>query len=482
MPERKSPTAWIAAGFALLSVAATLPAACRFDPDVPDGTIACQNDGQCPADLSCRLLGRAGEPGLCCRTASCGGAAPQPPPSAGGPATAPPDAAPPPPDAAADLSSPGADAATDAAPGGGEGTENLVSCAPDFTTLTAATNERLHCTISLQGDYAYLKVDRIRNNDPVTTQVGSSCWTALPLELETFDPAANAARPLTRPTLDRLAQAVAKMQQQCTQVRGNLVGAVADAWLRRATNQQEVVTRVRTASGLTVDVPSEAQALTHIYLGLSRNRRGRLVFNDWPEPQLLAWPVGANAPIRYPVPITFAETGEMYLANTVYNTFDNARYALRTFLADEMASAVEAIDEAVRDDDMASTVAVGRTDATIPLAVKGRLHDGTRVWFDPEAYKRALEGAMLSLTSYGWDFGVVRPAEIDAFFPAITPREFTQLRSSPLRMTYGQYLLLDTVLLDILADEALITEFGFPQTFFHYGYLFQKLFPTPAAM
>jgi hypothetical protein len=459
----------------LLALAA-LPLGCRFDPDIPEGTIACQHDGECPADLSCRLSGRAGEPGLCCRSASCGGSLPQPPPSAANP----PDAASPSPDAGVDLAPPttGVDAAADS--GGGEGAANLVTCAPDFTAITPMASERLHCTIALQGDYTFLKLDRIARTDPLTTRVGSSCWAALPLEAETF--VANTARPLGKPTLDRLVQALAKMQQLCTEGRGTLVGAVADAWARRATNTPEIVARVRADTGLTLDVPTEAQALVHVFLGLSRNRRGRVVFNDWPEPQLLSWPLGNSAPTRYPLPISFGGAGEMYLANEAYSSFDAARYALRTFLTDAIRPALDAIDEGVLDEDLAPSVAVGRTDATIPLAVKGRLRDAMGVWFDPEAYKRALETAMPSLTTYGWDFGVVRPPEIDEFFPSITAREFTQLRGSPLRATYGQYLILDTTILDILADEAQITEFGFPQTFFHYGYLFQKLFPNPPAM
>jgi hypothetical protein len=474
--------------FACLFLLQASTLACRFDPEIPEGTIACQHDGECPADLFCRLGGRAGEPGLCCRTASCGGSAPQPPPSSGGPAGTPaagPDAGAPPsidPLPPADAAAgPDAAAPTDAA-GPGENGADLVSCAATFTTVAAGASEKLHCTISLQGDYAFLKLDLIARNDPVTTRDGSSCWAPLPLDVETVDGATGAARPLGKATADKLVQVIAKMQQLCTQAKGNLVGAVADSWGRRAPNAQEIAARVRAETGLTLEIPSESEALTQVYLGLSRNRRGRVVFNDWPVPQLLVWPARASAPTRTAIPVSFAAAGAMYLASTTYDTFDAARYALRNSLTDPLRAELDAISTAVRTGQLASNVAVGRTDATIPLAVKGRLHDAMRVWMDPEAYKRAVDGAMLSLTSYGWDYGIVTPSEIDAFFPSITSREFTQLRSAPLRSTYAEYLILDTVMLDVLNDESDLTEFGFPQTFFHYGYLFSKLFPAPAAM
>jgi hypothetical protein len=67
--------------------------------------------------------------------------------------------------------------------------------------------------------------------------------------------------------------------------------------------------------------------------------------------------------------------------------------------------------------------------------------------------------------------------DINSFFSSVLPREFTQLRSEPLQTAYGRYITLDLVVLDLLADEVEVTQFGFPLTYTHQGFLFSKLFP-----
>ena len=67
------------------------------------------------------------------------------------------------------------------------------------------------------------------------------------------------------------------------------------------------------------------------------------------------------------------------------------------------------------------------------------------------------------------------PPELDAFFTSITARDFTQLRSEPIRAAYGGHVMLTTTLLDLLADEGRASEFAFVFTNGHFGFLFSKL-------
>ena len=122
-------------------------------------------------------------------------------------------------------------------------------------------------------------------------------------------------------------------------------------------------------------------------------------------------------------------------------------------------------------------VTIGPTDPTVLLALKGTLRDATRGWDAPDSYRRKLADATVATSPYGRVYGLVLPAELDVFFTSITARDFTQLRSEPIRAAYGGHVMLTTTLLDLLADEGRASEFGFVFTNSHYGFLFSKLWP-----
>jgi hypothetical protein len=111
------------------------------------------------------------------------------------------------------------------------------------------------------------------------------------------------------------------------------------------------------------------------------------------------------------------------------------------------------------------------------LVLNGHLRDPTRGWDAPDSYRRKLADATVATSPYGRVYGLVLPAELDAFFTTITARDFTQLRTEPIRAAYGGHVMVTTTLLDLLADEGRGTEFAFVFTNSHFGFLFSKLGP-----
>jgi hypothetical protein len=428
---------------------------CRFDPQVPEASVTCLQDDGCPAGYACRYLERTAARGVCCRNQSCGLALPSvDSPSVGAP------------------------------PGPVSPVDTLISCREGYNAIPLAASEIVTCTISIRDQTTFLNLDVISRNDPVALRSVSSCSAAIPVAAEAIDPNTKAARPLSAPILDTLVRVAVRMKQHCDEARGVVVGAVADSWARPVPNGPELVTRFRQEADLLLQIPNEQEELVQLYVGLSRNRRGRLVFQDRPTPRLLFWPQNAPDLRVVNLPITDGQAGETYLANVTFSDFPTARAALRARLQNDLRGAMAEIATHFQQRTLLPAVPVGPSDATLPLAIKGKLQDAGRVWFDPERYKATVSSVTPSLTPFGIDYGILRPAEIESFLAAITAPEFAQLRSDPIRGDqsegYGEYIFLSTAVLQLLAQSAPITEFGFPQTSFHYGFLLQQLMPGPS--
>jgi hypothetical protein len=363
-----------------------------------------------------------------------------------------------------------------AAPGGN--VPEVTCSAGVASTSGPVAGGKLHCTIIVNNDVATVGFEEIVGNDPTTTTTKGICTAELGLGAETIDVASGAGRPVGQASLGALVAILQRFKQTCSQARGQLVGAVATGWARQASNRREVQDRLRAETNLQLSVPSEAEELAQRYLGVSRNRIGLIVLDDRARGlELLVWPRQADAPTRHPVPVTFAQAGNMYLG-ALFTSFDDARLALRSRLKDELRVALAEIAGLIRRDRLAPVIVVGpNASATIPLAIKGELRDPELGWPDPEAYRMKLDQARIFPSPDGRVYGVVSPAEIDLFFLTVDLPGFMQLRSQPIRRAYGERLMLETTLLDLLVGELEASAFHFTFTNSYYGYLLQTLFP-----
>jgi hypothetical protein len=458
---------------------AAVLAGCGFSPRIPDGTIVCNRDSDCPAGLSC-TPGTDGTAALCCRGGTCParingpsggspGALDGGPPGSSPAADAGPDApagpapAPSPPDDAASPPDLPADAADPAA---------LVRCTPGLADLPPpAGNRRLTCTIFVGNATSSLGVDSLIGNDPVSTAAQGGCQA--PLALGELD------GPVPPATVEALVAVLQRFQQACSEARGTLVGAVAASWARAAPNRAAVAARVLAATQIELAVPDEDEELEHRYRGAARNRIGRIVLDDGGgAPQILVWPAGDSAPTRHLIPLSFQEAGAMYLTAATYAGFEPARLALRMRLQNALQPVLDELAELLDDEEVLPEIAIGPgTDPTVPLAVEGDLRDPQTGWFDLPRYQAAIAMARPTASPYGQALGILTPSDLDRFFPSLGERDFVQLRSEALRAAYGERILLTTVLLDIFGDEVLATEFGFPATAPHLGFLLRELFP-----
>ena len=420
-----------------------------FSPRVPDGTIVCNQDSDCPAGLICTPA-TDGTAALCCRGGTCparirGDPGASPPADGGPPGDAGPDPGPPAPDAGSEPPPGPMDAGSPAVP---------VTCSDGARTPPApGPGRRLHCAVFVGSQSTSLGLEVITGNNPVSSATHGVCQAGLDLP----------GGPLPPSTLDALVATLRQLRQICTEAGGVPVGAVAAGWARQAPDRLAIQARVRADAQLELEVPDEAREVEHRYRGATRNRRGRIVLDEGREvPEILVWPQGAAAPVRHVFPLSREEVGAMYLAAGTYATFEAARLALRTRLNASLSAAWLELAELIGDDEVVPQVAVGPdTSAAVPLAVEGMLRDAATGWFDPARYQARVAALDPSPSPYGEVLGILSPAEVDGFFISINQRDFMQLRSEPIRSSYGARVMLATVLLDLLGDEALATEFGF---------------------
>ncbi len=492
-----NPAASIASVIFVLSLSA-----CSFEPKIPSGKIVCQNDGDCPNGQRCAATPGIGVGKLCCAGAGCGPAlvrdastdrspAARTDASVDAPAVdqaaavmdagadgtnadasdvervVPPTVMPS--DAAAERPSDGADARLDPT--------SYVRCSRlAATRLAPQPGRKLHCTISLRESYTLVSMDVITDDDPISTFTHALCWAEPGLAAETSAPGTGAPRPLQPAALDRIVGEIMHYRRLCSAVDAPLSGVNATRWARQATNQGELRSAFRALTGIDLDIPSVEQELSQHYLGVTRQRRGRVVFNHSSDPaEVLVWKASEAAPIRHVVPIGYGAAGNQHFSNLAVLSFEEARQGLRNKVAAQLRSALDDLATGVAARTLSSQLAVGPASPTLSLALQGKLRTAAGTWTSPADFRARSSAATEMESTFGRVFASFAPDELEGFLASIDGPQFGQLRSPPLRSAYGEELMVELTLIDLVSDWIDATEVGFVSTGPHFGYLFEKL-------
>ncbi len=454
---------------------------CKFAPRIPDAVVSCSSDDECPRDFVCSAkLAR------CCRAGVC----PEGPVASPPPAPARPDAGALPPMASVDAGSPftidaepalpqpstpgdaGDAAAGDANDGGGP---LPLVCSGTEAVVDLGAGRQSFCTIVARGEDVALAIHSLLPNDAVSTRTYGVCSASLPIERDVLT-----GGQLLGTTIASLGDLAVAYKKICDRHNARLVGTMVHAsWGSKAGNLAELRSRLMERTGAGLDLFTQEEELQQSYLGVTRNRRGRIVLRETVfSPQLLSWPKGSATVIRDSLPGSW-EVINMAYANASYPTFEDARRALRARLDREIEGPLLRLEAAIADGSLAPGVAVGSAGPMIPLAIGGQLRDARGAWAASSEVNRKVSEATIGASPYGRIYGgqPLLPAQLDAFFPTIDAGQWQQLRSEPLRTAYGGELFYMTTLLDLLADEIKATEFPFVYAHAHLGYLFGKVLP-----
>jgi hypothetical protein len=467
-----------------LLLGAAASTGCTFRPHIPDQAVTCSADPDCPEGFTCNVpLAR------CCRPGACD-EAPASNTDPARPGKSPPIGAN---DAGASGSAeagPGrpiddagsAEAPASAAADGAARAEDAVPMACSGTTPVppAEPGRQTFCTVVAQDTEVSLSIHSMVPGDAISARTYGLCTAPLPLGRETSG-SGSVGGALSDATLAALIAVTGQYQRLCDQHQARLVGAAAGAWARQASNRADIEAKFRTATGLGLDIGTPAEEFAEMYLGLTRNQRGRVVLlTSGDRPEIVVWGKGAPLLTRQPLPLSFTDAGTMYFADA-YNRFDNARRSLRARLSRDLEPQIDSLRLAVLNRAVEPGFVIGPAAATVPLALSGQLRDPRGTWNSITEFQKKRDDAAVTPSPYGRIFGAapIMPPQIDAFLASLDDSQWRQLGADPVREAYGAELFYLTTLLDVLASQARASEFAFVFANPHLGYLFAKLLPPP---
>jgi hypothetical protein len=473
----------------LLAVLAT--ASC-FRPNVPSGKVSCTLDSDCPGGLSCQAASI--DPGggrLCCGRLGCGGTSPvadaappvDAPPRPDAPVVALPDGAigsgeVPRPDAG--VVTPVPDAAPmspDTAPG--SDVAAMVTCAKPVTTAFApGPGRKSYCTVGVQDTRVMLNLDLIDNDNELTISSFQVCQVPLDLAAKTAPLPGQAPPPLLASDIQLVAAIAGYYQTLCTSMHvDNFVGVYATAWGRQAPNIGDVNAAVKARTGVELEVLNTQQETTQRYLGAAGNRRRYLVLHARGNDLLLtSWPDGDAGPSEVIVPTNMRIANDRFFGNTNYFQYSTARRDYEDAIDTDLSGQLTTWRTQMNSDRLIDNLIFDGDDATFVLALRNELRNNN-TWDDVETFNMKLAAASATMTVYGWSFGVIPGATLQNFGESIfNNREFTQLRSEPVKSAYGLEVMALAGFVHELRFRLPLGEMGAVSVNASYGYVFRKLF------
>jgi hypothetical protein len=371
----------------------------------------------------------------------------------------------------------------DAAAGGGPPLP--LSCRPDLGDAIVATpGQQIRCVIDVGSRNVKLVVVGLNAGDAGNLQNLRQCRTRLQLGDKSFDPATGRGRPLPRGEQDRLVEIIQAYQRRCDQDGGQLVGAIATEWARRASNASEVVRQVGSRSGVTMAVVSREDEARYGYLSGTRGQPGKLVLDFGSRSlQLSFWARDSKAPEVVSVPLGIDEAGDRFFGGKEVEGFADGRAAAGAALRSALRPALARARAALRRKALAPELHSLGENGDLALAASGRLWPGKPpVPVDEKGYAAEVKTMVPHADATHGRVTAVLPARQLGALAALLTRDralFDSLRSERLRRVYGNKMLVFPTLIALLEQElGLRTLVLVPQEMAD-GYLIASLPPKP---
>jgi hypothetical protein len=337
-----------------------------------------------------------------------------------------------------------------------------VNCRPDRAQpITVAAGRLRRCVIDVGSRNVKLVVSSMAEDDPRSLQGERICRSRLQLGEKTFDQKAQAARPLSPADAEGLGKLLSDYAALCKQDGGELVGAIATEWARRATNADEVRTSVQAKSGVSMQILGREDEARYGYLAATRGAPGKTVLDFGSRSlQISYWPRGAAAPITSSVPLGIDEAGDRFFGKKEYRRYASARAAFVTAVRSELAPHIVAIRRAIRASTVSPELFSLAENGDIPLAIAGKL------WHANKGIDEAAYGALIKARTptpnaeYGPVTAVIPPRELTTFAKSLESNNalYDELRSDRIKRIYGYKMLAVPALVAALAEDLKLEE------------------------
>jgi hypothetical protein len=338
-----------------------------------------------------------------------------------------------------------------------------VSCRPERAqAITVAAGRLRRCVIDVGSRNVKLLVASLQEDDPRSLTGDRICRSRMQLGEKVFDQKAQAARPLGQGEVEALVQRLSDYAALCKQDGGELVGAVATEWARRATNLDQIRQALQ-AAGLTMQVLSREDEARYGYLAATRGAPGKIVLDFGSRSlQLSYWPRGAAAPLTASLPLGIDEAGDRFFGNPDFKKYAQARAAFIAAVRTGLAPQIVSIKRGLRASTLAPQLFSLAENGDVPLGLAGKLWQAdARSGVDEATYATLVKAHPVKTTSeYGPVTAELPPKEFTAFAKLMeaNPALFNELRSDRLKRIYGYKMLAVPALVSALAEDLRLDE------------------------
>jgi hypothetical protein len=334
-----------------------------------------------------------------------------------------------------------------------------VACRPDRDQSLAVDPQRQRrCVIDVGSRNVKLVVTAVKDNDPSSLTGERVCRSRLQLGEKTFDQKAQSGRPLASAEQDTLALLLADYAALCARDGGQVVGAIATEWARRATNPDEIRRTVAARTGLDLAILSSDREARLGYLAATHGARGKMVLDFGSRSfQLSYWPRGAADPSAASVPLGIDEAGDRFFGKSEYHDYASARAAFVAAFRAGLGATLPRMRSAMRSGALGPELFSLGENGDVPLGLEGKLWEpATHRGVDEARYSALLKArAPITSASFGTVTGIVSARELAVLARTVEhdPALFEELRSDRVKRIYGYKILAVPAVVGALAED-----------------------------
>jgi hypothetical protein len=334
-----------------------------------------------------------------------------------------------------------------------------IACRPDRERPIAADPQRRRrCVIDVGSRNVKLVVTSLAGEDARSLTGERVCRSRLQLGEKTFDQKTQTGRALGSGAQEGLARLLADYAALCGRDGGEVVGAIATEWARRATNPDEIRRTVAARAGLDLAILSREHEARLGYLAATRGARGKMVLDFGSRSlQLSYWPRADAEPRAMSLPLGIDEAGDRFFGKPEFTGYAAARTAFVSALRAGLAGDLARMRTFKRAEALAPELFSLAENGDVPLALGGKLWDAaSHHGVDEAAYGALLKARPTSTDpAFGTVTAVLTARELGAFARRIEqdPALFEELRSDRIKRIYGYKMLAVPALVAALAED-----------------------------
>jgi hypothetical protein len=336
-----------------------------------------------------------------------------------------------------------------------------VNCRPEpAEAIKVEAGRARRCVIDVGSRNVKLVVASIDDDSPRSIKGERLCRSRQQLGEKTFDQKARAGRPLAPAEQQNLVALLAHYAALCKKDGGELAGAIATEWARRATNAKEITSALKEA-GIDLKILSREDEARYGYLAATRGAPGKIVLDFGSRSlQLSYWPRGADAPATASIPLGIDEAGERFFGKKEHRRYASAREDFVRAARTELAPHIAGIRRAVRASTLAPELFSLAENGDVPLALAGKLWTGSK-GVDEATYASLVKARTpLPTPEYGPVTVVLAPRELAGLAKKLEGDQalFEELRSDRVKKIYGYKMLALPALIAALEEDLKLVE------------------------